>query len=74
MRENADQNNSEYGHFSRGILYYRVLLISKDLEYLRRSTRFSIRLSTCSICLSTLIAHSTRSWSLSVGNYLPVFS
>ena len=26
MRENADQNNSEYGHFSRSAYYYRNLI------------------------------------------------
>ena len=34
MRENANQNNSEYGHFSRRDCYYHESVISIDLKYL----------------------------------------
>ena len=36
MRENADQNNSEYGHFLRSGNHYKVSLIILEAKEIRQ--------------------------------------
>ena len=45
MRKNTDQNNSEYGHFSRSEMYWSVFSrIQTDYGEIRNTSQYSVRM------------------------------